>query len=80
MTEYTIFPADSSMPKSATNTTDRPGATLVVLTLLGLLILILLPGALYGCVRVSISILSEKKHHLKSRTLTKNLSGSPLNA
>ena len=60
MTEYTIFPADSSMPKSATNTTDRPGATLVVLTLLGLLILILLPGALYGCVRVSISILNEK--------------------
>ena len=48
------------MPTSATNTTDGPGAVLVVLTLLGLLFLVLLPGAFYGCVRVSMSISSEK--------------------
>ena len=44
------------MPQSA----DGPGAVLVVLTVLGLLFLVLLPGTLYGCVRVSMSISSEK--------------------
>lgn len=68
-----LIPADSSMPRSATNTTDGPGAILVVLILLGLLFLVLLPGALYGYVRVSMSFLSDKNHHLKSRTLTEDL-------